>query len=43
MKEIDIGSEVTIPEQLLQGCSDSVVAFVVDDGNHFTIMGFLKA
>lgn len=39
MKEIDIGSEVAIPEQLLQGCSDSVVAFVADDGNHFTDYG----
>ena len=42
IKEVDIGSEVAIPEQLLKGCSDSVVAFVADDGNHFTDYGIFE-
>ena len=42
IKEKDIGSEVVIPEQFLQGCSDSVVAFVADDGNHFADYGIFE-
>ena len=42
IKKVDIGSEVAIPEQLLQGCSGSVVAFVADDGNHFTDYGIFE-
>ena len=33
---------IQIPEQLLKGCSDSVVAFVADDGNHFTDYGIFE-
>lgn len=40
--EKEVTAYVTIPQLFLQGCSDDVVIFRADGGNHFTDYGIYK-